>query len=161
MNKYEVKINDKIAKVEKLNAIEQRLFTYFNSSEKYSENDKPSIDSLKSLNKKFSEWDKIKNAGTFKIGQTVTDNNIVKVTRYILSNSYEYANFYIPILTLNGDGSKVVDYKPINSISVTIKDKTERHFNYENFVKMIVDTCNKNCINIDKFCTDIKNYVAE
>lgn len=161
MNKFEVKISSKITKVEKLNTIEQRLFNFFNSSEKYSENDKPSIDSLKSLNKKFNEWDKIKNAGTFKIGQTVTDNNITKVTRYILSNSCEYTNFYIPILTLNGDGSKVVDYKPINSISVTIKNKVERHFNYDNFVKMIVDTCNTNNVNIDKLCTDIKNYVAE
>ena len=87
------------------------------------------------------------------MSEKITDKNIKNITDYIITNNEELKLSYIPVLTLNGDGSTVIDYKSASSFNPEVLNKTEKTANVEKYAKTIVATCAKNKISLDELCS--------
>lgn len=155
---YSLSISKKMTKKDysKLTAIELSLLNYFSEKDREVKGEKPTVDSMKSLNKKFASWDKISTQGSFYLSDKITDKNVKNVTEYIITNNKELNLSYVPILTLNGDGSTVIDYKSGREIKTEILQKTAKAFDITKYAKNIIANCEKNKISLDDLCTLIK-----
>ena len=157
---YSINITKKMTKkdVDKLTTIELSLLDYFINKDKEVKGDKPTVDSMKSLNKKFALWEKIATRGCFILTEKITDKNIKNVTEYIITNNKELNLSFVPVLTLNGDGSTVIDYKLASGFKTEVLDKAEKTFNIEKYAKAIVANCTKNGISLDELYNALKSH---
>lgn len=159
---YSITLSKKMAKkdFDKLTTIERSLLDYFTNKDKEVKGDKPAVDSIKSLTKKFALWEKITARGSFYLTEKITDKNIKNVTEYIITNNKELNLSFVPVLTLNGDGSTVVDYKSASGFKTEVLHKAEKSFDIEKYAKVIIANCKKKDIKLDDLCNAIKKQIS-
>lgn len=150
MTKYNVtfKAYSKV-EMEKLSKVEKSLFDFFN------EKADSSVDSMKSLNKKFALWESIRKRGTFNMNEKVNTSNVKKVMSAIMSNRELYTNSLFPYATLNGDGAEVVEYVDINTVEPKERTVTKKTKSREDILKTIASLMDSNGLTV----SDIAEYI--